>query len=425
MARTLQVTIVAIGLAVFGGVAMKSAAHPERPEQAEQPPAANLNQEFASLAAEKIPGGFGGWFFDDEGVLHVYLKDTRVRGAAIAALQSHLAGRTFSLRGRGLDIANMRVLEGQYDFVELNGWFDRLDSLFQVEGVVFTDIDEMKNRLVVGVLDDSVRRAAQATLADTGVPPEAVLFEVTPPMRPSADSLTGYVRPVTGGLQIASRKLCSLGFNALRGGVSGFITASHCTDVINGLDSTAKYQPQVTNSTWYIGSEAADPNRYTGGDCPANYECRWADAAFFRYAAGVSTDFGTIARTTGSSRTSGSKIIDPVEGRFRIIGRVWYPSAGEVLDKMGRITGWTYGNVSKTCGNWNPEGTNTLYKCQDYVDAGVATGDSGAPVFGLSGDLAVKDVYLYGILAGQTSSTNFIFSALWNIENDLGAITVN
>lgn len=99
------------------------------------------------------------------------------------------------------------------------------------------------------------------------------------------------------------------------------------------------------------------------------------------FKSGVSVEFGNIVRTTSHGTSPGSITIDSANPRFRIIGEAAYPVAGQTLEKIGRTTGWTYGQVTNTCVDTNVAGSNITLLCQDYVSAGIGAGDSGSPVF--------------------------------------------
>src|SRR5439155_9649780 len=196
-------------------------------------------------------------------------------------------------------------------------------------------------------------------------------------------------------------------------GVSGFVTASHCSDIQGGVDGTQYYQPltQVTNE--HIGQEIADPGFIR---CARGRKCRYSDANFSQADAGVVT-LGGIAKTTGPNNGS----LD-IGGQFTITGEE-SGVAEQTVNKVGRTTGWTQGKVTNTCVNTGVSGTNIVLLCQNFVDAGVGAGDSGSPVFRIdSGD----NVKLQGTLwGGNTSGTMFVYSPIGNIEQELGALTTH
>lgn len=246
------------------------------------------------------------------------------------------------------------------------------------------------------------------------MPLEAVIVSEVEPVQPMV-TLRDKVRPTAGGLQIAfSIYLCTLGFNNYRNSTLGFATNSHCTEVQGGVEGTDYGQPSLA---YPIGVEYADPQYWTGGGCPSGRRCRWSDSALAYYDASVSVDFGKIARTTYWGRSSGSITIDDNNPRMTIIDEEPWPLQGEMLDKIGRTTGWTYGWVQQTCVHTNVAYSDITLLCQEWVDAGVGSGDSGSPVFLWQDD----QVTLYGLLWGGTSN-NFVFSAMANIEYELGEL---
>jgi len=109
---------------------------------------------------------------------------------------------------------------------------------------------------------------------------------------------------------------------------------------------------------------------------------------------------------------------------MRIANTVSFPIGGEMVDKMGQTTGWTYGFVNRTCmtanvsTEWTVDGRPIRFQCQDRANYFGDSGDSGSPVFVWYGNT----VHLMGIHWGGSSSHS-MFSALWNIQADLGNIT--
>ena len=114
-----------------------------------------------------------------------------------------------------------------------------------------------------------------------------------------------------------------------------------------------------------------------------------------------------------------------VAGDFRITSEG--PSiVGEIVNKVGRTTGWSQGDVTGTCVNTGVSGTNIVQLCQDHVNASVGGGDSGSPVFSITDNPAIDDVELKGILwGGNSAGTTFVYSPIANVErsDELGPIT--
>ena len=265
---------------------------PNPSEPAIDPAAAVVDQgpsndvDVAALA-RAIPG-FGGYFLD-RGVPTIYLKEGRERATAERVL--------------GLGSGELRVRRGDYDFVELSGWFDRMSKeALALPGVAFVDLDESSNRVLVGVEQGASGVAANAsasvvaTAARIGVPSAAVVVRPVEPIRQLL-TLRQRTRPVRGGFQINFPGfLCTLGFNATVGGVRSWITNSHCTTTQGGVEGTQYWQHQQAANT-FIGTEVADPTYFTGGVCPAGRKCRRSDSSRGVYAAAATSSLGRIGRT--------------------------------------------------------------------------------------------------------------------------------
>ena len=292
-------------------------------------------------------------------------------------------------------------------------------------GVTTLDIDDFSNRLRIGVEEAGVEGRVEAELARLGIPREAVDIEVEPPVE-LAVTLQEYFRPVRGGFQIrwqaGGAESCTLGFNAKdSGNRSDFVTASHCSRTRSHLDNDLYFQPVVDplyNNL--IGSELSDPAFWTGAPCPAGRQCRWSDSLLAMRSPVVSLDQGGIARTTGAN--NGSVLVDAANPRFRITAENARPAAGEILNKVGRTTGWTQGLVDAVCADVPVGLTNITLLCQDRVAANAEPGDSGSPVFRITNSPAVLDVKLYGVVWGREGIGHFWFSAMYNVQIELGQL---
>ena len=229
-------------------------------------------------------------------------------------------------------------------------------------------------------------------------------------------------RPTQGGIQIHfGGYLCTLGFNVDHSGGRSFITNSHCTNTQGGTEGTTYAQPTRGTDPTVIATEAADP-AYSSAlpGCSAGKVCRYSDASRARYSDAVASSRGIIAKTTGvnnkSLTTAGTFYVTSQDGS----GQTFSGS----VDKVGRTTGWTRGEVSQTCATVNVSQSNIQLLCQTMVfnrrAAIVGSGDSGSPVFKHNG---TDDVQLIGILWGGSGSSTFVFSPLKNVIDELGAVT--
>jgi hypothetical protein len=380
-------------------------------------PAGSVDEELARMGRE-VPG-FGGLFYDPEGRPNVYLFDPEGKSAS-------------SLKSLGTEV---RIRRGDYEFQRLLDWKVELRPLLSLPGVVFLDVDEARNRVVLG-LDSTSRSQSQdrdeleRRLLFTSVPREAVVVVETASFEPMV-GVQNRFRPASGGIQILFRLtattggICTLGFNAYLGRVFGFVTNSHCTQVEGEVDGAHYYQSFLQDGT--IATEIADPGFFTDPPCPPGRRCRYSDSSFAKYDNPRSGVLGKIARPAFGDPTAGPLNLSPASARFTIKGRTGSPLTGDVVHKVGRTTGWTYGSVIATCADLRVGGTDITMLCQSLAIAGDDHGDSGSPVFSRIG--SSTNVKLVGILWGggddPTLGHLFAFSPLENVEQELGALKVN
>lgn len=385
----------------------------------------SIDEEFTFLAREKVPGGFGGWFIKD-GRINIYLVDPSRREAATAVLLPILKSWDIHSRGKPIDLSDIRVRQGQYDFVQLKQWKERAVEIAGLSGVVLLDADESRNRLVFKVENDLAANNVRAGLVRLDIPHEAAIVEQSGPIR-FTQSLRERFRPTLGGqMVVPPGGPCALGFNTYRNRTAGyfFVTNSHCTNIPGGEEGTPFYQNDPNNLADLIGTEWLDPP-YSGTlpDCPLYRRCRYSDAALIQYS--ISTDsaaFAAIAKTEFSGISSGSNILKFNDSRFHIVGERLYPTMGQVLDRVGPENGWTFGEVSGTCVIGNSGETDLSYICQGVFDTVQLDGDSGSPVFELRGG---NDVHIAGVTWGifsDINGTHTVFSRLDYIEAELGGL---
>jgi hypothetical protein len=375
-----------------------------------------------------------------------HLVDPAHRASARALLEP-IVQEMAARRAPGRRAPELLYREGRYGFLELAEWRDRLTAvMLDLPGVAFVDLDEVENRVAIGVFNESARATVAARFAGLGIPRDAVLIpleeemiipeQISPSLSAAAagTALGALNRPLVGGIQIGYQdpgqvspayKSCTLGFVAnLDDGRRVLITNSHCSDRSWDLDGGAYFQPHPLIATQYIGFEVRDPNGVSCGFLSVN-KCRNADAAAVLIPpTEVEADQGFIARTVYSSYgpgVPGSTDIDPARPRFMINGKAGTPYVNQHLQKMGGNTGWTRGFVTRTCVDASTAGYRKL-RCQDYADIYADGGDSGSPVFVDNMD---GTVLLSGLLWGSNASKTFIaFSSMAQIHKDLGSLDV-
>jgi hypothetical protein len=240
-----------------------------------------LDDRLAAVA-DDVPSFAGMFVNQGAGVLHVYLADPGPHAPARAEETLRHVFAAQRLPGR------VKVHTGRFSFRRLDAWHGRLSArVLGIRGVVLTDVDDAEDRLTVGVRNRASRARVKRRLGTLAIPREAVAIERMAPIEAEV-TLRSRRRPLVGGMQIASRIsssdqfLCTLGFNAIRAGVRGYVTNSHCTRSQGGAESTVFHQPTSFTPGNKIGVEAIDRPYFTGGACPATRRCRYSDTAFVR-----------------------------------------------------------------------------------------------------------------------------------------------
>ena len=387
-----------------------------------------LDDLFARVA-RSVPG-FGGMYLAKDGTLQVYLVDPSQKAAAEKAIVA-VFGPRYVRRG-------VRVIKGTYGFLRLKQWQDRqrLHTL-ALPGVVLTGIDEAKNRLEIGLAPGFSADRVTTELKRLGVPLGAVEIKHTPKISElGGPTLRDTRRPLEGGLQISPGGLCTLGALAVRQGVAGFVTASHCTAVQGGVEGTvffqaAKFVKDSTGATVLAaqnqtGVETVDPQYSSGGNCPSGRICRISDSAFIRRTGGSSQSTPRAAAKFGYIAAPNFNSISVGDDTFHITGvSLTPPLDGQHLSKVGRTTGLTEGDVTDTCDDMNVSNKPVTLFCQYQVAATSAKYDSGSPVFDWNSATlppgASPPADLYGILwGGPTDGSAFDFSPIGAVSAELG-----
>jgi hypothetical protein len=304
-------------------------------------------------------------------------------------------------------------------------WFEQASpAVLALGGTVFADHDEVNRKLVFGIENAAASRGVATALAHLGIPSSAYEIRVVEPIHMAA-TLRDRWRPTQGGIQIHfTQYLCTLGFNADDGNQRSFITNSHCTATQGGVEGTDYYQPTSTVDPTVIADEVEDPTYFRRGACPKGRRCRYSDSSRALYRSSTQSTRGVIAKTSAPNNNSIN-----VTGTFTITQQDNTTTSfqiGTTVNKVGRTTGWTQGNVTATCVNTNVSGTNITQLCQTFVEnpggaVVVGGGDSGSNVFRITSG---TNAQLVGILwGGNGSGTLFVFSPLKQIRDELGPIT--
>jgi hypothetical protein len=396
-------------------------------------PTTTIDDLFAEVGT-RVPA-FGGLFVDDaQDTLYVYMVPGQAGDAA--GLDQAL---TDVLGEQRPPQTHLVTLVGQYTFRQLKAWDDRMTpQVLAIPGTVLTDIDDARNRLTIGIENWDLLAAVEIKLAALDIPREAVDIEQMPAAE-AEQTLQDFHRPLVGGIQIQNNTggICTLGFIADRAGVRGLVTNSHCTNIQGGVEGTLFYQavspaPNVT----LVGIETVDPCYFPAPGCPAPFLsgcpqgriCRFSDSAFARIVSAVLAPvLGKIARPTFNTINW-----DGIS-HFYIVAKGNLAVVGTTVQKVGRTTGWTQGNVTRVCATINQAGNNITLLCQNQATYASAGGDSGSPVFGIYRQGPIWTVALVGLHWGSGGSFSPIggkaatfFGATSGVQSgtELGPLTV-
>lgn len=424
---------------------------------------------FSTALAREIPG-FGGFSFDSVGNISVYITNLPNRPAVQAVRDALTPILTEWEPVRDMRPAanpEVLILPGDYTFFQLRTWRDKsVDDLLFAGGATFVNLSESRNRLAVGI--DPLRPAeaqahAEQILQQHGIPREAVVFvERGPPLfgaerlpedsatsdagalQATCSSLTSECRPLLAGTQLGidlswtTPGRCTLGPTIYYRDRPHFLTAAHCTDRIAHIDDDLFGQPYPVfhgSDPYYVGWEWWDPpfatypfdTRY--GRCVEDVNCRRSDMVLAR--THVNLGFGFVARTAGYGATgAGNPGSTQIVGSWSITGEHGgSPFNGQLLEKVGVNTGWTYGPVLDTCTDIRYEGISTadpnknvVLRCQHFVENAYADeGDSGGPVFRLIDGHSGSRIELHGIqISADRFGDGFYYTSMDMIRLDLG-----
>jgi hypothetical protein len=381
-----------------------------------------------AVAAE-MPASFGGFWYDSEisNEVVVGLTDPANLEVAIPLVEAWLdEDRPTTYRAEPVE----------YPFALLAAYRTMLrPSIFEIQGVVGIGVKESQNRVQVLVESEDTRPLVLDLMGQLEIPPAAVLMPVVPGPQFLADrvdnsgvdnralrsALTLQGDEPDGEIQsgwqtrVAGVGSCSLGITALdpsNNYSEVFVTNSHCTTTVPGPDGSTVYQATLAGTA--VGVEIDDPTSTCGSGC------RQADAALVR--ADVPMKFETVARTTTRSncdQCNAGLVVDTANPSIPVTGEKSHNIENEELHKVGRSTGWTYGNVEDTCNDYNVAGFTQ--ECSDRVDFSAQGGDSGAAFFRWtsSGNAEIRGV-VFGWQGWPFNDA--LVSDLHQIELDLGDI---
>lgn len=397
------------------------------------------NRHFLHLA-EKIPE-FGGIYLEEKAtrlVIRVTEPDKIDKANARQITRSYLSAEAPAAGSAvpgGVNAMEIILQDASFTFSELYEWRNKLNgSVFRIEGVTSIGLSQKNNKIRIGIEEREYKDRVYELIGEHDVPEEAVMVSVTGPYTHlSGHALRDMHRPLVGGLQNIGYENgsplhggCTYSFNAYWQNDRHWLTNSHCTREMWSVNSSDQYYQSSDNdgSSAFIGYEVYDPQTWS---CPGyiNRDCRYSDAALLELPTDQAWDYGEIARTeSGSAPGQGRGSIDfhSEDDRFVIVDERENFFEGMAVSKMGRTSGWTFGEITATCTNVEQAGTTNIIVCQALTNFHVEAGDSGAPVFTVSQD-PPTEVTLNGILWGGSTEEG-VFSPMDNIRDDLGELHV-
>lgn len=392
---------------------------------------ASIDAEWASISQGQVPG-FAGHYIDSNGDPIVLLVDTSRSTIARQYVSELRAAARLPLRVP-------RIRQVKYRFEQLAAWRESLlTAIARTNSAVSIDIDEVNNRVAVGVRLQTAISDLRVVGRNSGIPDDALYLSIEPEMVYRA-TLSDVASIKRGGMMVSAEihdRGCTLGFNAEWNSKRVLVTNSHCSATINVLDSARIRQGPFLSSP-FVGFEVSDvlyPQGYyyQGGQTwICGGACRFADASVYEYYGSASAQRGEIARTTyATSGASGSVTIDASNPVFAVgaQGNSTYMLYGMIVDKMGATTGWTRGTINGTCVGVKVE--DIWYMCQYKANLYNDAGDSGAPVFlsTTTWDPPPPNimVHLFGVFFSGPAGANSwgYFSPIDGIEREHGSLNV-
>lgn len=157
------------------------------PAAAPSDPAPVTMDDHLAQVGRKVPG-FGGFYLEEHSQsLVIYLTDPAAKEAAIKAL-TEVFGPQLA-QGRTVVIKT-----GEYSIEHLSGWYAKLQAI--PLGATWTDLDEARNRIALGVQTREAKARIEAEIARLNIPREAVVIEAPKHLLSEANPLEGCVLDV-------------------------------------------------------------------------------------------------------------------------------------------------------------------------------------------------------------------------------------
>ncbi len=374
---------------------------------------------------------FAGAVFDAEGVLHVRILgvpelEPSTRSTILEKLEAlEILDKTGDSKKRVV----FEEAKSEYSWFEILDYRAGMRDVLALPDVTYLDADESCGCVSVGIANESVRKSVDEFVARAGVPPKAVQTVIAPYYE-RYQAVTDTFRPMVGGTQIKNdagpfafigfSDICTMTAVALRSGIAGIVTNSHCTRVQGGVEATSFYQNGRTPfSLDYVAHESADPPWTMSAGCPTGRLCRRSDSAFAVIDIGNQNgSLGVVARPTSLCTVGPCPTTMPsATSAIALTGLSAPPLVGAFVTKVGRTTGWTGGLVTATCIDTPQLGSVFTVLCQTAAALTSAGGDSGAPMLVVAGTPPTTGTLVGSMWGGSPGST--VFSPIGAVASEL------
>lgn len=441
-ALAVAITLASAALAACISAPEPSKVNPPPPDSVQpvaQAPAAALD-----AALRGAIKGYVGISTDPEGSVRLTLSDA---GSFNAAAKMAAEVWTKVTRQDGRRLPRFTMVQAAAAPEDLNTAFAKMRDVLTLPNVVFLDLDEACGCITVGIATAAAAAEVASFAAAQGVSQSVLKTVITPRIKRML-SLQDKFRPTMGGQQISYKPgsflvgICSLGLPtwSFSRGTYGFLTASHCTQVAQGTTGTNFGQPGTGGLFWpdKIGVSTIDLAFFdtnANSRCPAGRRCRFSDTAFADYGRDTLGIYGRITRPSTVCTTAGMSC-DPTVARptddIRMVAGIAGLMTGDLVDKVGRTSGWTRGAITNTCADsdvvdtdaaGNAFDTGITILCQYIVNTTALGGDSGGPVFQFSSTTGngMFAGILWGGSADPMTATTATFSPITGINQELGS----
>lgn len=439
-----------------------AAAEPARPSfvragedemKAKYPNVKEIREEEAGFfALDQLVPGAGGYFYDDDGNLVVYVKDkTKVKEDKLKQLLNPVLDMDKAKVNKQTGVVVVKT--AKFSFPELAAWRDAMTGLMgRGLGVVLVDADEGRNLVRVGVSGEAGRAAVEQKAKDLKMPKEAlevsdIQIEVTLDAGSLAD-VGSSVDPVLDTALVGGRTIywdtnrsgvkddgdlsCTLSFVAYHSGNAALVTNSHCSHEKFGKDNT-KYWMQIdrpfTSTQFpFVGSETFDKGYNWCWEIPSA-RCRHSDANIIYLPSDrPSLEYGYIAQIE-----PGTGFRNPQAPSMKIVART-SSREGQIVFMTGKVSGTVSGPIQKTCTDVEMPDWGTL-KCQHEGGYSRQHGDSGGPVWSLSyyspdgsKNVDVKGIHwgeYFQMIGNVVGFKNVFYSPVSRIEHDFGPLEIS